>query len=393
MFIARSLNRMTATIGLLLIGVIVWLIATPTANATEPFRIGITLGLTGKYAKLGEMQQRAYVLWEHDVNEEGGVLGRPVELVIFDDESNPARARGLYSKLITEKHVDMVFGPYSSAITAAVAPIVEEAGYPMLASGASSDKIWQHGYKIIFGVYTPASRYTVGMLNLALINNLDTLAIAYASDGFSVSAANGAKKWASKLGLKIVLFEKFEKGQRDLSELAEKIREAEPSLLVIAGHFNESIDMRRALKKAGWYPKAYFATVGPVLPKYEDTLGVDANLTFASSLWEPEVNFPKSKEFTAKFHARYAVTPTYHAATAYAAGQILTAAIKKARSLKRNELQKALGDLETYTVIGRYRVDRTGMQVKHFPLTIQWQNRAKRIVWPEEIAETEAIFK
>ena len=87
------------------------------------------------------------------------------------------------------------------------------------------------------------------------------------------------------------------------------------------------------------------------------------------------------------------MTPTYHAATAYAAGQILEKAVKKANSLERAKIRQALHNLDTYTVIGRYRVDPTGKQNKIFPLTIQWQERTKRIVWPEELATSKPILK
>lgn len=370
-----------------------WISVISPIFAAEPFRIGLTLGITGKYSELGVMQQRAYLLWQNHVNQKGGLFGRQVELLIFDDEGHAEKAQEFYRKMIMEKQIDMVFGPYSSAITSAVAPIVEEAGYPMLAAGAASDSIWQKGYKNVFGVFTPASRYTLGMLNLALLNDLNTVAIAYASDRFSESAAMGANKWASKLGLEVVMFEKFEKGQRDLIGIAGKAKLANASLLVVAGHFKESIDMRRALKQIRWYPKAYFATIGPVLPEYEEELGSDANLTFANSFWEPELGFADSMKFLASFRARYAATPSYQAADAYAAGQILEAAVNTAQSFDRGKIRDALSNLRTHTVIGRYGVDQTGIQVKHFGLTVQWQNRAKHIVWPEELATAKPIFK
>jgi branched-chain amino acid transport system substrate-binding protein len=166
-------------------------------------------------------------------------------------------------------------------------------------------------------------------------------------------------------------------------------------LLVVGGHFNESIDMRRALSKIGWYPRAYFATVGPALPKYYDTLGVDAELTFASSTWEPHevIDFPGSRQFVVDFRERYNVTPSYHAARAYASGQILEAAILAANTLDRTKIKEALYKLDMYSVLGRYTVDRTGMQAKRFPLTIQWQGKSREIVWPKEVRSAEPIFR
>lgn len=321
-------------------------------------------------------------------------MGRPVEMVIMDDQSKPARAASFYRQLITKDRVDLVIGPYSSGITLAVAPIVEKAGYPMLTAGAASDKIWQQGYKNIFGIYAPASRYTLGMLNLAVIHDLTTVAIVYADDAFSISAAEGTRKWGSRLGLKIVMFEKFKKGRRDLTYLAEKAKLSKSVLVMAVGHFNESVDMRRALKKVSWYPKAYFATVGPVLPKYKKMLGPDSELTLVNTQWEPRVKFPGSRTFLASFRALHGIDePAYQAAIAYAAGQILEKAVDKAKSLERSKIRQALSKLETYTILGRYKVDSTGIQIKHFPLTMQWQKGKKEIVWPEEMQTANPVFK
>ncbi len=393
MKLSQATRFVRATMKSLCLAALLSLVATAAGYAVEPVRIGLSLGLTGKYAPLALMQQRGYSLWQSEINERGGLLGRPVEFIFVDDESDPTKALDLYTRFIKKDRVDLVFGPYSSGITAAVAPVVDKAGFPMLAGGASSDKIWQRGYTNVFGVNTPASRYMVGMLNLALLNDLTTIAITFASDEFSVTAAEGAKKWASKLGLDVVMFQKFEKGMRDLSALAEKAKLAGPALLMVAGHFDESVDMRRALKKVGWQPKAYFATVGPVLAKFREMLGADADLTFSSSNWEPNLNFPQSRKFAATFRAIYGVTPSYHAATAFSTGQILEAATKLAQSLEPGKLRRAFHDLETYTIFGRYRVDRTGIQIKHLALTIQWQNGRKEIVWPEELATAKPILK
>jgi branched-chain amino acid transport system substrate-binding protein len=368
-------------------------IAAASAQAAEPVRVGLTLGLTGKYAALCAMQQRAYELWRRDVNAKGGLLGRPIELIVIDDESVPAKAAEHYRRLITSDRVDLVFSPYSSPITLAVAPIVEKAGYPMVIAGAASEKVWRQGYTSMFGLFSSASRYTLGMLNLALLEDLTTVAIVFADDVFSIGAAEGARKWGSKLGLNVVMFEKFKKGSHDLTYLAKKARLSNPALVITIGHFDESVDMRRALKKVDWYPKAYFATIGPVLPKYREMLGADAELTFVNANWEPRVNFSGSRTFLAKFRALFEIEPSYQAAMAYAAGQIMEAAVKSAGSLERAKIIRALSELETYSIVGRYKVDRTGVQIKHLPLTMQWQNGKKEIVWPEEMQSAKPILK
>lgn len=363
------------------------LTVTTAAVAAEPLRIGVSLGLTGKYAELGHMQKRAYELWRDEINAAEGLLGRPVEMVIVDDGSEPARAAAIYRDLIAERKVDHVFGPYSSPITAAVAPVAEEHGYPMLAAGASADEIWEQGYGHVFGMWTPASRYTHGMLEFALLNRLGRVAIVHADDRFSFSVGHGAKEQAEELGLDVVLYEEFRKGTENLTALAKKVRSSGADLLVVGGHFNEAVNMRRSLGKIGWQPTAFFATVGPALPKWKDEMGPLAEGAFATSIWEPheKVDFPRSLEFADAFRERYKIAPSYHAATAYAAGQIFEIAVARADSLDRGDIRNALIELDAYSVIGRYVVDRTGRQVKRFPLTVQWQDGKKEIVWPEKV--------
>jgi branched-chain amino acid transport system substrate-binding protein len=378
--------------GWLLVALGGFLLATSTL-AAEDLRIGVSLALTGRYAELAKMQERAYRLWEAEANERGGLLGRKVEVKIVDDHSDSERAREAYRALISDERVDMVFGPYSSEITAAVAPIVEKFGYPMLAAGASADKIWQQGYQNVFAMETPASRYSVGMLEIAVENGLDKVAFVHADDEFSTGVANGAHKYAPVLELNIVLFEGFSKGTEDLTGMARKAKEAGAKLLLVAGHFEESVAMRRALKEIGWHPEAYFATVGPALDKYYEVLGQEAEYSFATSTWEPDAALPGSRKFADAFRKRYGVNPSYQAAAAYAAGQILEVAVVRVGTLQRDRIRNALRDLDyPDSVIGRYAVDRTGLQVKRFPLIIQWQNGRKEIVWPLEVQTAEPLF-
>ncbi len=362
--------------------------------AAEPFRIGVSLALTGgRYDVPAEMQQRGYRLWEKDVNKRGGLMGRKVQIRIVDDQGDKDEVRKAYLALITDHQVDMTFGPYSSALTLAAAAVVAAHRYPMVVAGASADEIWDKGYRNVFGLYAPASRYSKGMLELAQERDLTEVAIIHADDAFSRAAAEGTKKWAGEYDLKIVMTAEFEKGRRDLTDLARAARQKAAKLLVVAGHLPESIDMRTALTKIDWYPSAYFATVGPALPSYHETLGRDAERSFSSSFWHAESNFPGSSEFEAKFKARYHSDPSYHAAAAFAAGQILEEAVELAGSLERDRINDALYELDTRNILGRYGVDKTGMQMKHFALIVQWQDGKKKIVWPKGYLTAEPLFR
>ena len=369
------------------------LAAANVAFAAEPVRIGVSLGLTGKYAELGLMHERAYLLWENEINGRGGLLGRPVAMVIRNDESDPAKAAAIYRDLIARQNVDFVFGPYSSEITSMIAPIVEKHGYPTLLPGACADELWGRGYRYLFGVLIPCSRYAVGMLILAFDEGLRTVAILHADDPFSDSVAAGVRKWAPKLELKIVTDLRFAKGKEDLTEEARRLRDAGAELLIVAGHFNEAVNARRALSTIGWMPRAYFATIGPALPRWKDVMGPLAEGAFAASIWEPSLKDPSSRSFLEKFRTgNNGLDPSYHAATAYAAGEILEKAVTRAKSLDREAVREALSKLDFYTVIGRYKVDRTGMQVRQQPVVIQWRDGLKEIVWPDDVRTSRPTF-
>lgn len=362
--------------------------------ASDPIRIGISLGLTGQYQQPASMQKRAYELWLDEVNARGGIIGRPVELTIRDDKGDPAMAQGIYREFTAAGSIDYIFAPYSSQLTAAVAPIAETAGFPMLAAGAAADDLWRKGYHNVVGILTPASRYTQGMLRLAHNAGLTTVAIIHTEDGFSEEIAKGTRKWAPFLKLRILVDVGIPKNKTDLTDVVRDARDAGVDLLVIAGYLDEAVRARQALANLAWSPPAFFATVGPALPEWKNILGNSADLAFATSIWEPNdsFSFARSREFAAAFRARYGMDASYQAAAAYAAGQVLEAAIGAANSLDHDDVRAALFDLDTYTVLGRFAVDRTGMQVKRLDMIIQWQKGRKEIVWPEEIRTAPPIF-
>ncbi|MBI3377518.1 MAG: amino acid ABC transporter substrate-binding protein [Nitrospirae bacterium] len=374
---------------------VLFFIAMP-ASAQEPLiKIGLSLGLTGKYSEMSDKQMKGFKLWGKEVNSRGGILGRKVQIIIRDDKSEPEKAKSIYEEVILNDKVDLVFGPYSSEITEAILPITEKYGYPVLTTGAAADRLWQKGYKYVFGVFTPASRYSVGFLELLIKNDLQDVAIVHADDSFSQDIANGTKKWAERFGLKVLLFEGFQKGTANLDELAKKAKASGAQVLIVCGHFDEAVNMRLSLKRIKWYPKAYFASVGPTMQAFYDKLQTGADYVFSTSMWEHHGGLipPGCHEFYEAFIKAYKEEPSHHAAQTYAAGQILEAAIKKAGSLDREKIRVILSSMDAISIIGRYGVDRTGAQIKHFNLIIQWQNGAKKVVWPEDLKTADPIFK
>jgi branched-chain amino acid transport system substrate-binding protein len=390
---ARALSWVALWLAAMLIAP--WSGASAAGPAPPPLRIGVSLGLTGTYAQLGRLQSHAYHLWQKDINDRGGILGRQVQVIVVDDRSDPEVAKTIYQGFIERDHLDFVFGPYSSAITGAIVPIVEQRGYPTLSAGANADDLWAHGYQNLFGVHVGASRYAIGFLAVLAEAGIQRIAIVSADDGFSVQAAAGMRRWAPHYGLRVVSSSSQRKDHPDMVQAAKAARAAEAQAILVAGHFNESVAMRRALREIGWSPSAYYATIGPALEKYGVELGADAEATFSTSLWEPreDLGFTGAASFLHRFIGTYGETPSYQAAAAYAAGQILEQAILKAGTTDRAAVRQALFQLDAETIIGRFAVDRTGMQIKRFPLIIQWRGPHREIVWPPEARATSPVVR
>jgi branched-chain amino acid transport system substrate-binding protein len=359
----------------------------PAAQAGErQIRIGVSLGMTGRYAKLAEFQANGFRLWVKHVNARGGMLGRPVRLVLLDDGSDPAAAAKLYRRLIAAERVDLLFAPFSSDITEAVLPVAAEHGFPLIVSGASSDRIWEKGHANVFGLFLPASKLALGFCELLARNGIERVAVIRDAGSFSRDLASGTVRWAERFGLQVVLDEKFPAGTVSFEGLARRARAAGADAVVLASYLDEAVGMRRAFRAIGWVPRAYYVPVGPGTGEYQKALGPDADLVFSTSQWEAHLTERRGRgdPFSDEYRREFGKAPSYFAATAYAAGEILHAAVRQAASLDREAVRDALATMDATSIIGRYGVDRTGLQVRNVSMIIQLQQGRREVVWPPE---------
>ena len=397
-FVQQPKRRAAWTVAIQKSVVVIWMLClflgqnTTALAAQEPINIGVSLGLTGRFAVMSDALHKGFKIWEQHVNSSGGLFGRPVRIICEDDGGSPETARDLYKELIETEKVDFLFAPYSSLITEAVLPIAEQHGIPILVAGAAADRLWEKGYRNVIGIYTPASKFVVGFVELLVLNDLDDIAILYSDDSFSVDLANGARSWVRRFGLNTALFESFKKGTERLDHLVIEARESGANVLIVCGHMDEAVSMAESLKRVGWRPQARYASVGPTFPVFRDRCGEEAEGVFSTSLWEPRANYPGAQKFEKDFVAAYGEAPGYHAGLAYAGGQVLAEAIKETGSIDRKKVRSLLFNLDTMTIIGRFGVDEAGKQVRQQAFIIQWQNGQKELVWPEAIQTAKPRF-
>jgi branched-chain amino acid transport system substrate-binding protein len=378
-------------LGPLLLAVAVAALGLPAA-AQGPVRIGVSLSVTGTYAKLGKNQHEGYQLCIKDLNARGGMLGRKAELVMYDDQSLPATAVRLYEKLITEDKVDAVMGPYSSPVSEAAANVTEKYKKVMVAPLAATTSIFKKGRKYIFMVISPAESYLEGLIDTAAKRGLKTIAIVNEDTLFSKAAASGAVELAKKKGMQVVYQEAYPKGNTDFSALLTKIKAVNPDVVAAGTYFDDAVALTRQMKELNVSPKMYGVTVGGDLPEFYDVLKQNAEYIYGATQWEPTLPYPGNQEFFDAYKKDFGHEPSYHSAAGYAGCILYAEAVKRAGSLDADKVREQLLKLETKTIFGEYKVDPDGFQTAHKMVTFQWQGEKKVTVWPDDLAQAKPRF-
>jgi branched-chain amino acid transport system substrate-binding protein len=354
--------------------------------------IGGAISQTGRFAEPAGRQVNSIKLWVDEVNARGGLLGHQIKLILLDDKSDTQTSIKLYEKLITEDKVDLVLGPYSSAITEGVANVTERYKKPFVAYGAASSPIWEKGRRYVFDIVAIAEDYQKGAVHLAKQIGVKKAAIIGEDSLFPRQAGKGAKDWAKKLGIDIVLDENYPQKQTDFTALLQKIRASGAEAVFSNSYFADSAAQLRQMREQNMNFKLYSSTIGPGLPNFPEQLGTTAEYVLGFSQWEPLPQIlknPGMKEYIDAYEKRFHEKPNYHAGGAYGALQVTEAAVKKAGGFDAEKIRDAMATIEMDTVFGHYKVDAKGMNA-HDGLTFQILRGQRRVVWPEKWAETKA---
>jgi branched-chain amino acid transport system substrate-binding protein len=360
---------------------------TPSPPPTgEPIKIGAAVSTTGSNGRTGLYQQEAYQLWEEQKNTAGGLLGRPVQMVIYDDQSDPATGARLYERLLTEDKVDLVLGPYSSSVTQAVVQVTERAGQPLLAAGASAGDLWSRDYRYLFGIYSIAEDYFKDIiLTIAAEQAYSSAAIIHEDTLFPTSTASGAAAHCEEAGIEVVVNEKYPAEATDVSSVLTKVRDANPDMLIGGSYLPDSVLIVRQSKDLGVNPKLFAFSVGAAQPDFGESLGADAEYVLGPSMWEPEIETPGNAEFLAAYQGKFNRDPDYHSAAGYSACQVLEAAVTAVGEIDPEAIREQFATMEMPTVLpGVYKVDENGKMIGHIPLTVQWQGGKKVLVTPAD---------
>jgi branched-chain amino acid transport system substrate-binding protein len=358
----------------------------------RPIRVGVTVALTGHYAVSGEAELEGIQMWVHDINQRGALLGRRVELVYYDDKSDPATSARLYERLITEDKVDLLLGPYGSDLTLAASQVAERHGIPMVATGAASSDIWSRGYRNIFGVDAQATHYMDLLIESAAGAGLTTIALVYGDSDFPRQVAEGVRARAAEYNMRVVFDREYEPKTADYAGLVQAMKAARPDVVIGGTYYDDSVALVRAAKAVDFSPRAFAFTVGPAYKEFVEELGADANGMLGIVAWMRSGAIPMAMDFSYRYKEKFGHNASYVAAIGYGAAQVLEAGVRLAGKLDNDAIRQQLGTMKFQSILGRYAVDETGMQTAKDTYVMQVQDGHRLLVLPKGMQESKVEY-
>jgi branched-chain amino acid transport system substrate-binding protein len=314
--------------------------------AGEPIKIGFSMAQTGSLAGAGQQALLGAKIWEEDVNAKGGLLGRPVKLVYYDDQTNPSLVPGIYTKLMDVDKCDLVIGPYGTNLVAPALPVVMQKGkvfIGLFALDANGTFHYPKYFSMLPSGPTPKQSFTEGFFEIAMAQNPkpQTVAIAAEDAEFSHNVADGARDNVKKLGLKAVYDKSYPPSTTDFSPIIHAIQAANPDLVVIGSYPNSSVGMIQSANELGLKPKMMGGgMVGLQFTAIKSKLKSKLNGIINYETWVPSPKLlAPAADFFKKYQARapgLGVDPLgyYLGGWGYAYLEVLADGITGAKSIK-----------------------------------------------------------
>ena len=341
------------------------------AQSSEPIRIGLSMAQTGALSGAGKSGLLALQIWRDDVNTRGGLLGRSVELVVYDDQSNPSMAPGIYTKLVEVDKVDLLVAPYSTNITAPIMPLVKQRDL-LLIGNFALDANAQIRHDKYFNIMPWASvkDATTPLFALSKKFGAKTIAVLAADAEFAQTFANGIRAGVKANGLTSVYDQNYPPNTVDFSSLIRAIRATKPDVVFVASYPSDSSAIIRSVSEIGIGSSVKMfggGMVGLQNASIMESLGPALNGIVNYHVWVPEksMDFPGVRDFISRYQAKAKqanVDPLgfYLPPFNYAIGQLLAAAVTATKSLDHKILAKYLRQNEIKTVVGNIRFGPTG---------------------------------
>lgn len=387
------------------------------AQAADPIKVGFSMALTGAVAQNGKQLLISLEIWRDDVNAKGGLLGRPVELVYYDDQSNPSNVPGIYTKLITVDKVDLILGPYATNMVAPAMPVImqnNKTTISMLAIGVNRHFDYPRYFSMVPVGPEGVKAFSRGFFELAAAQKPkpQTVSIVAADAEFAKTAADGARENAKALGFNIVYDKTYPPGTTDLTPVVRALQAANADVVFVAAYPPDTVGIVRAANEIGLTPKMFGGTmVGLLVTPIKVQLGPLMNglVIMESFVPAPTFKFPGLEDMLAKYRTRaqgQQIDPFGHgfAPFGYAAGQILAQAVEATKSLDHEKLAQYIHAHTFSTVAGEIAYNKDGDWAQPRTVFTQFQNVTpnnleqfrdtshQAILWPDKFKTGDIIY-
>jgi branched-chain amino acid transport system substrate-binding protein len=328
-----------------------------------PIKIGMSMAQTGGLAGGGKASLLGTEIWRDDINARGGLLGRKVELIVYDDKSSAAETPAIYSKLLDVDKVDLLFSPYATVPTAPIMPLVKQRGMVLIGnfSFQINSKI---GHDMWFNVapWGPADSWAAAFLDIGQKAGGKTVALLTADQEFAQNLATTAREVATKRNMPIVFDQAYPPNTVEFSGIIRALKAAKPDIVYVASYPPDSAGILRAINEIGIGDNVKLfggGMVGLQFGPVMENLGslINGVVNFNTWLPEPSMYYDGTKAFFETYSKRAIeakVDPLgyYLAPFGYAEGQLIEAAVKSVGSLDQKAIAKYLHENEVKTIVG-----------------------------------------
>ena len=352
------------------------------AAAQQPIKIGMSMPQTGSLGAGGKAALLALQMWVEDVNAKGGLLGRKIEFIAYDDQTNPALTPSIYTKLLDVDKVDLLIAPYGTVPTAPIMPLVKQRDLLLMGNFSFQvNRTVKHDKWFNNSPWNDAESWSAGFFGAAQKLGANTVAILAADQEFAQNLANGARELAKKTGMQIVYNQNYPPNTVDFSSMIRAVRAAKPDIVYVMSYPNDSVAIVRAVNEIGVGDSVKIfggGMVGLQFTPVMESLGSSLNGIVNYNSYVPGINYPGIEEFLQRYSKKAVEAkvdplgfylPPYN----YAIGQMLEQAITATKSLDHKVLADYIRKNEMKTIVGPIRYGPDGEWAN--PRVVQMQFR------------------
>jgi len=366
--------------------------------SSGPITIGMSLPMTGPVADVSKSGYQGYELWATQVNADGGLLGRKVKLDMLDDGFDPNQTAADYTRLISQDHVNLLLGTFSSLLNAPASAIAARQGMLYVEPSGGAATLFTRGFTDLFfaqpGTTTSLpDQFVAWIASLPASQRPATAAYVTQDDPSASPAVAVFRTRLQALGVKTVYYQVYDPSTTNFDSIAAAIAHDRPQMIIQGAVADDGAQFVRSLQKIDYNPKILFQTNAPTDEAYPSAIGgaASANGVFTAQSWSSTATYPGNQGFVQAYTKMFGAPPTEDAANSYTAGQVLQAAVKAVGSLDQQALANWLHSHTVSTIVGPLKWDKAGDPEGSLLLS-QWQHGTLQIVAPASAATSKTIL-